>query len=193
MSTEIDDYETRRTRLQTMKADPETMARLRREYDSDHPEPNEDQPAKCVWCDRADTVLYRCREEDCPLLPACKECTLCAHGPIPFHDQQVWSGDAWRKTSLFEMGHVMMARHADDSPCPNLGETRIVRLLGGGMPEEIRVQDCLCPDQQNEESDEEEGAFSFDVTPEMWARLLDNTNEPEDDVSTDSSSGNSSD
>ncbi|KAK7007317.1 hypothetical protein R3P38DRAFT_3212297 [Favolaschia claudopus] len=164
--------EARLTRIKAIKADAAAMRRLQSEYDEAHPQPNNDAPAKCVWCEARgdDTPLYRCSDATCPALPSCRDCTLSAHNSLPYHRQQKWTTDAWKKTTLFDMGHILRKRHADDSPCPNLGELRMVRFFGGGLPAEVRVQDCMCPDQQDEEEwgDEEEGDLSLELVLEQY-------------------------
>ncbi|KAJ3865746.1 hypothetical protein EV359DRAFT_62896 [Lentinula novae-zelandiae] len=85
---------------------------------------------------------YRCT--DCfDSLLWCQACIVTRHGCSPFHRIENWTGAYFKKTSLYDLGHVFHLGHTADRPCLGAYSNHKFTVIDTTRIHTISVRFCL--------------------------------------------------
>ncbi|KAJ3710041.1 hypothetical protein C8R42DRAFT_597743 [Lentinula raphanica] len=96
---------------------------------------------KCS-CSREAPALFRCRECFSKKL-MCRVCCVKRHLDNPLHFIEEWSGQFFRRTSLFHLGLWVQLGHDDQSRCAIPKFTKLTVIHTSGI-QHVRVAFCCC-------------------------------------------------
>ncbi|KAH7867636.1 uncharacterized protein C8R40DRAFT_1064372, partial [Lentinula edodes] len=86
---------------------------------------------------------YRCT--DCfDSLLWCQACIVTRHGCSPFHRIENWTGAYFKKTSLYNLGHVFHLGHTADRPCLGAYSNHKFTVIDTTRIHTISVRFCRC-------------------------------------------------